>query len=319
MLVDVLWILAGLVGLAVGGEFLVRGAVAVALRLHITPAVVGLTVVAAGTSMPELVVSVMASLRGNPDVAIGNVLGSNIFNLGFVLGTCALIVPLPATRSAARIEYPFLVAVTLGSIVVMLGGINRVEGAMLLGLLVAFLWFMIRRARRDPEARAEAQALLDAEGPSSGARFLLDIAFLVGGFVALRYGAAWVVEGATSIAASMGVSQRVIGLTVVAMGTSLPEFASSLVAAARGRTDLAVGNIVGSNIFNLLGILGVGALIRPMVISGEFLRGDVWWVLAFTLVLVPVLYVGARRVDRWQAMILAVMFIGYLAWVVRTA
>ncbi len=314
ILTDVLLVLAGLVLLVAGGETLVRGAVGLALRLRVTPAVIGLTVVSAGTSMPELVVSVVAAFRGSPDVAIGNVVGSNIFNLGLVLGVCALAVPLPVERKTMTHEWPFLVLATLVSMVFMAsgGGIGRGEGAVLFLALTGFTVWMVRLARKDVAAS-------EAAGREAGEPEVLvprraavrQTVLVLIGLVCLLAGGNLIVDGATGIARNLGISERVIGLTVVAMGTSLPELASSLIAALRGRTDVAVGNVVGSSIFNLLGIFGVGALLRPLRVDPGFLSGDVWWLLAFTLLLGP-FFVWKRRVGRVGGALISAAFVAYM-------
>ncbi len=313
ILSDVLLVLGGLVLLVAGGEVLVRGAVGLAVRLRVTPAVIGLTVVSAGTSFPELVVSVVAAFRGSPDVAIGNVVGSNIFNLALVLGVCAMVVPLPVGSKTARMEWPFLVLATLVTMLFMRTGhlLNRLEGLALLVALVGFTWAVVASARRDV-ARQEAADREAGTAPATESPGLPRQAILVGaGLVLLLVGGNLIVDGATSLARAVGISERVVGLTVVAMGTSLPELASSLIAALRGRTDVAVGNVIGSSVFNLLGIFGLGSLFRPLVVDPRFLASDLWWMLGFTLVLAPAFIYG-RRVRRWYGAGLLALFAVYM-------
>jgi len=309
----VLLIVGGLVLLVAGGEILVRGSVGLAVRLRVTPAVIGLTVVSAGTSFPELVVSVVAAFRGSPDVAIGNVVGSNIFNLALVLGVCAVVVPLPVESKTARFEWPFLVLATAVTMLFMATGrmIGRPEGAVLLVALAAFTWAMVRLARRDV-ARQEAADREAGVGPGGEHPGLpRQVILVAGGLVLLLIGGNLIVDGATALARAVGISERVVGLTVVAMGTSLPELASSLIAALRGRTDVAVGNVIGSSIFNLLAIFGVGSLLRPLAVDPSFLASDVWWMLGFTLVLAPA-FVYGRRVRRWYGVGLLAVFALYM-------
>lgn len=307
---DVLLVVAGLVLLGAGGEVLVRGAVGLAVRLRLTPAVIGLTVVAAGTSMPELVASLIANLTGKPDIAVGNVIGSNIFNIGLVLGLSSLVIVLPVEKKTTKIEWPFLLLITLFTTLLMKNGfIGRAEGVLLAAVLVAFMGIMIHFARLDDD---EGSAV-DGDRP----RALVVWGLVLAGAVLLPLGGKFVVDGASSLAIRMGVSQRVVGLTVVAMGTSLPELASSLIAALRGRTDVAVGNVIGSNMFNLLGILGTVAIVRPLPVGAEFFGFDVWWMIAFTVLLAPVLYWGRRRVSRIDGVILLVVFTAYMVLLAR--
>ena len=310
MALDLVRILVGFAVLVAGGESLVRGAVGLSLRLRVTPAVIGLTVVSAGTSMPELMVSVVAALRGNPDVAVGNVIGSNIFNLALVLGVCAVVVALPVLSKTLRLEWPFLVGASLVAFLFMKNGISRGEGAVLLLSLVAFVAWMVRLARRDVEREEEAKGVLALEGPPPP-RLLVQLLLVGLGLVFLFLGGQLIVSGATAFALKVGISERVVGLTVVAMGTSLPELASSLIAALRGRTDVAVGNVVGSSIFNLLGIFGVAALLHPLTIHQRFLVSDIWWMLAFTL-LFGVLAVIRRKIGRVEGILLLVAFVAYM-------
>ena len=284
MLLDLLGVVGGLIALVLGGESLVRGAVALSLRLRVTPAVIGLTVVSAGTSMPELMVSVVAAFKGSPDVAVGNVVGSNIFNLALVLGVCALAIPLPVLPKTYKLEWPFLVLATLGTIFFMSSGhIGQAEGAVLLAALIVFVWFMVRLSRRDVEIEEAAALAVGAEAPANPGGLIRQTFLILLGMGLLFWGGELVVTGAVGLAARAGISERVIGLTVVAMATSLPELVSSLIAALRGRTDVAVGNVIGSSIFNLLGIFGVAAILKPLAVDARFLAGDVWWMLGFTL------------------------------------
>jgi cation:H+ antiporter len=311
MTADVLLVVAGLVLLGVGGEVLVRGAVGLAVRLKLTPAVIGLTVVSAGTSAPELVASLIANLSGKPDVAVGNVIGSNIFNIGLILGISSLVIVLPVEKKTTKIEWPFLLLVTLFTSLLMGNGlIGRTEGVVFVAVLVAFMWAMIHFARWD----TAGEEGVEHGQPEAVAAWALVLV----GVILLPLGGKFVVDGASSLAMKMGVSQRVIGLTVVAMGTSLPELASSVIAALRGRTDVAVGNVIGSNLFNLLGILGTVAIVRPLPVGAAFFHSDVWWMIAFTVLLAPVLYWGRKRVSRIDGVILLTVFIAYMTLLVRS-
>ena len=307
MVLDTLAIAGGLVLLALGGEFLVRGAVGLARSFRVTPAVIGLTVVAAGTSMPELVVSVLAAFQGSPDIAVANVVGSNIFNIGLVLGLTALILPLAVESTTVRIEWPFLLVISVGVYLLALDGLGRLEGLLMIAVLVVFVVFMVRQARVHPEM---------GEGvPDEPAGHLLrDLVLLAVGIGMLIGGGKLIVTGASDIARALGVSERVIGLTVVAMGTSLPELASSLVAALRGRSDVAVGNIIGSCVFNLLGILGVGSVLVPLSMNPRIASVDLPWMLGFTLLVGPLILFG-RRLGRIDGTLLTGLFAVYMVLV----
>lgn len=309
MALDLVLVVAGLALLGGGGEVLIRGAVGLARSLRVTPAVIGLTVVSAGTSFPELVVSLLANLRGSPAVAVGNVLGSNIFNIGLILGLCALFITFPVGRKTLRIEWPVLMGISLLAVLLMRGGmVGRVEGLVLLAVLVAFNVGMVRLARREFDAEEEGRAAAEEIPPSKPRRAVL---YTVLGLILLPVGAELVVRGAVGIATQLGVSERVVGLTIVAMGTSLPELASSLAAAVRGRTDVAVGNVIGSNVFNLAGIVGAAALVKPLTVQPLFLRADALWMLGFTLLLAPLLYFD-RKIGRMDGIVLLAMFVLYM-------
>lgn len=301
---------AGLFLLFAGGEVLVRGASSLAARLRVSPLVIGLTVVAFGTSAPELAVSLEATLSGAQDIALGNVLGSNIANIGLILGITALLRPARVEARLVRIDAPLMVGASLLLLVLLADGlISRPEGIVLLVGLVGWIGFTGVAAGRESEAvRAEF-----AEGaPRSLSGVVMAVLYVVTGLGALVLGGRLLIDAAVSIAASAGVSQAVIGLTVVAVGTSLPEFATSVIAGLRGRGDIAVGNIVGSNLFNVLGILGVAAIVRPLG------RGDIDWMtlvmfLAIALLVFPLLYTR-RRLSRPEGALLLVVYGTYVAW-----
>ncbi|RCW81718.1 calcium/sodium antiporter [Paracoccus lutimaris] len=293
MIVDIALVLAGLIALVIGGEYLVRGATALSLRLGLPPLIVGLTVVAFGTSAPEMIVSVAAVLNGSPDIALGNVIGSNIANVLIVLGLPALIAGIRTDQADLRESWALMVAATLLVILFAhLGPIHWPQGLIMLGALVLVVWRQITTARRDA-------ALTPASGDSIGAelgggaelapwrRILLWLGI---GLVALPVGGQVLVTGATDIARLLGISEAVIGLTLVAVGTSLPELATSVIAALRGRADLALGNVIGSNIFNILSILGVTALIGTLPVPEQMMNRDLWIMLATALLPAPFLF-----------------------------
>ena len=313
MLVDALTSVCGLALLVGGGELLVRGATALALRFRVSPAVVGLTVVAAGTSMPELVVSVGAALRGVPDMAVGNVVGSNIYNVLLILGLAALVRPLTTTWTTVRLEWPVMaVAAWTMHLLARDGSLDRLEGAYLLAGLIAFLAWTVQMARNAvPAAERETlEGVAEARSGSTTASWARSIAGVVGGVALLGLGASLLVDGATSLAVGFGVSERVIGLTVVALGTSLPELITSVLAAWRGQAGIAVGNVVGSNIFNILGILAATALVLPVPVNAATLELDNWVMLGATLLLLPLMWTGFR-IERWEG---GLLLAGAVAW-----
>lgn len=310
MTADVLLILAGLLVLTLGAEGLVRGGAALALRLGITPLAVGLTVVAFGTSSPELVVSVSTALEGRGDLAVGNVVGSNIFNVALILGVAALVRPAAVHSQTVRIDVP----IVIGSSVLMWafladGRLGPLDGAVLLAGAGAYTAFTLWQARREaPEVQAEGEAAVTAApGP-----VWRDALFVAGGLALLVGGARMLVAGAVSIAEAAGLSEAVIGLTILAAGTSLPELATSTVAAVRGQSDIAIGNVVGSNIFNVLGILGVSALVSPLAPGGVG-PVDLGVMLVLALALLPLLRTGFR-LDRAEGALLLLTYVGYTAY-----
>lgn len=283
MVVDVLFVVAGLALLVFGGDMLVKGAVNLSLRLGITPLVVGLTVVAFGTSAPEMIVSLSAAWRGATDLALGNVVGSNIANVLVILGAAAIFSPIVTRGHDLRESWAMMMAASVLLIgLAFFGSLGRIDGMVLLAVLALIIWRQLSTAR--PEDVDEI------EGAALGARWKQIILWLVLGLVLLPVGADLLVRGATDIARAFGVTEVVIGLTLVAIGTSLPELAASVAAALRGRSDMALGNVVGSNIFNILSILGVTALFAPLPIPPELMRFDLWVMLASSALLAPFLF-----------------------------
>jgi len=305
-------LLLGLVLLYFGGEGLVRGSTALALRLGLTPLVVGLTVVAFGTSAPELVVSVSAALEGQGDIAIGNALGSNILNIGLILGLTALICPLKVQLQILRIDAPIMVAVSLFTVWILSDRqILRPEGAMLLGGLLLYVIFTVIYARRiKPSSEVAAEFAEAIHLPKGGIG--RDVVFIIGGLALLVVGSQLMVDGAVILARSFGISEAVIGLTIVAVGTSMPELVTCIVAAFKKEPDIALGNIIGSNIFNLLGILGAAALVKP--IHGPGIQTvDIYVAVGFAIVLVPILWTGSKLM-RWEGGLLLAAYAGYMVW-----
>ena len=304
---------AGLVLLFGGGEFLVRGAVLVSRRLGLSPLLIGMTVVAWCTSAPELVVSLGAALEGRSDIAVGNVVGSNIFNILGVLGAAALITPIVVDPRAMRRDTVVMIVSAAALVfVAATGEITRVPAAALLIALLAYVVISYRsEARRPSLPSATLHENESAEIEVSGS-VISGVAYLLGGLAALVIGSRLLVVGASDIARTLGVSEAVIGLSLVAVGTSLPELATSIIAALRKHADVAVGNVVGSNIFNILGILGVTALVKPIGIAEQIASVDVWIMLAASLALVPML-LWRGRLGRSTGGMLLLGYAAYLA------
>ncbi|CAN5622908.1 calcium/sodium antiporter [soil metagenome] len=304
--------LVGLAAVVAGAELLVRGASRAAAALGISPLVIGLTVVAYGTSAPELAVSLSASASGRPDLAVANVVGSNVFNVLAIVGLCAVVAPVAARARVVRREIPVMVVVTLAFVGLAAdGAVTRLDGVLLLVGMVVLAWFTLR------SERTEAPAASSRPAPTNLA---LDAALVLAGLVLLVAGARWLVGAATATAAALGVSELVIGLTVVAAGTSVPELATSLVAVLRGQRDIAIGNIVGSNLFNVLGILGISALAAPggLRVVEQVLALDAWVMLGAAAILLPMAITGAAVV-RWEGVVLLVGYVAYTAVVVAVA
>jgi len=302
---------AALALLAGGAELLVRGASALALRVGISALGVGLTVVAFGTSAPELVVSLSAALRDAGDIAVGNVVGSNICNIALILGLAALFKPTAVHAKVLRLDAPLMVGVSFLAVGMLgTGGVvSRIDGALLVGALVGYVAATLVQARRETlEVRKEF-----AEGihPVRG-RLAVSILLVVAGLAGLMAGGNLLVNSAVTLATAFGVSQAVIGLTIVAVGTSLPELATSLVAAIRGQGDIAVGNVVGSNVFNLLGILGISALARPLP-QGDIAWTDLGVMVFLAIVLLPIARTGSI-ISRLEGLFLIAFYAAYLAW-----
>lgn len=313
MTLAILYLVLGLVLLYYGAEALVRGSSSLALRLGLSPLVIGLTVVAFGTSSPELVVSLKAGLAGQGNISVGNVVGSNICNLGLILGLCALVTPVATTSQIVRMDIPIMIAVTaFATFLLSNGTLTRTEGTLLATLLLAYVIFSIRLARRQP---ADALGAEFGEAVKVSKRGLaVDLLMVAGGLVLLVFGARFLVDGAVIIARAFGWSDALIGLTVIAIGTSLPELATSLVAAVKKEADIALGNIVGSNIFNLLGILGITAMVTPLAESGISLI-DYAVMAVFALVLWPMAY-HQKRITRLEGAILLAGYAAYVSWLV---
>ncbi len=313
IMTDALWAIGGLVVLMLGADLLVRGASGLAARLGIPPLVIGLTVVALGTSAPEIAVSVDAALDGRPDVALGNVVGSNIFNILLILGVSAVFAPLVVKSQLVQFDVPVMVGVS--ALPLLIGWdrlISRVEGVFLLALLAAYLATLVWWSKRGRDSVVAVTSNPEAARPPGSV--LLQIACALGGLACLVLGADALVEGATSIARTVGVSELVIGLTLVAAGTSLPELATSVLASMRGERDLAVGNVVGSNLFNVLAVLGAGAVAGGGIpIASGLLHFDFPVMLAVAIAALPVFVTGAS-ISRREGTVFIAYYVLYAVY-----
>ena len=314
---SILLVAGGLVLLALGGELLVRGSVGMATRLGISPLLAGLTIVGFGTSMPELATSVQAAMAGSPGIAIGNVLGSNIANILLILGVSALILPLPVNpASFQRDSIAMGGAALLCTGAVLLGVIGPVIGAVLVACLIGYLYWAYKSESAAPcpeGARHEAEAAEHPVPPNTGPIVL--VGMIIAGLAAAIFGAGWLVDGAVVLASSAGLSESVIGLTVVAVGTSLPELIACVIAVLRKHEDVALGNVVGSNIYNILGILGITSMVKPIAIPPEVAQFDVWVMLGVTALLLVQLRSG-WKLSRAEGGLLLALYIGYTAFLV---
>lgn len=310
----------GLGLLLVGAELLVRGAATLANRMGIPPLVVGLTVVAFGTSSPELAVTVQSAMEGRADLALGNVVGSNVFNVLFILGISGLLAPLVVSRQLVRVEVPVMIGVSGLVWVLALDGIlSRPEGILLVAALVAYLWFQLRMARKEPGGEDVDAPGVPSPEEARAASIPLQLVFIVVGLVMLVLGSRWLVNGAVEVATRLGVSQLVIGLTVVAAGTSLPEVATSILASIRGQRDIAVGNVVGSNVFNLLGVLGVaGALSTGIVVPAAALAFDLPVMTVVAVACLPIFFSGLV-IARWEAALFLAYYVAYTVYLILRA
>jgi cation:H+ antiporter len=290
---SVLFIFLGLVLLVVGGNFLVRSSVALSFRFHISKMVIGLTVVSFATSAPELLVSIQAALDGFSDISLGNVIGSNIANIGLVLGVTAIIAPLTIDQDFYKFNWPVMMLLSVALYFILSSGrvISRVEGFALLSTLFIYLYLLIRRARKTRETAVHV--VLD-EALVTVSSFKIIVWFLIGG-VALFFGSQLLVTGAVDLATIMGISERVIAVTMIAVGTSIPELAASVIAALKKEKAISLGNLIGSNIFNIASVLGITAIIQPILVKSEaVLSSDIFWMLGFSAVLIPLAFLPKK-------------------------
>ena len=321
MLISITQLIGGFILLVWGADRLVAGASALARNLGVSPLIIGLTIVAFGTSAPELIVSAVAAFRGNPGLAVGNAIGSNIANIGLILGITAAIYPLRVESETLKREYPVLMLIMIGSFIMAADLIyDRTEGWLLLfGLLALVIWmvrFGMRRGTEDPLAR-EFAAEIPRDMPTGYAVLWLSV-----GLIVLPLSSSFLVDGAIFIARSLHVSEAVIGLTIIALGTSLPELAAALTSALRQEDDLAIGNVIGSNMFNILGVLGIAAAVHPVEVELLMLQQDFPVMFMFTVMLFFMAYGinGPGRISRRSGLLLLTLFTSYqvLIWMTAT-
>lgn len=306
MLTSLILIFSGFVLLFTGAEALVRGSVSFANRLKISPLIIGLTIVSFGTSMPELVVSVQAALQNSPAIAIGNVVGSNIFNIGIILGLASVIYPLKIKLQLVRNETPMMILVALVFWFMFRDfSLSRIEASVLIFLFAGYIFYNFRQAQR-----SDTGEIPDDISQARIKNIFLEIALIIAGPLILVLGANLLMDGSIQIARYFSVSEAVIGLTIVSAGTSLPELATSVVAAVRKQADIAVGNVVGSNIFNILGILGITALITPIQ-TVQINQVDIYVMLVFSMILLPFIRTHFE-LKRWEGSVLLILFLFYM-------
>ena len=323
-LMTFVYLIAGLVLLVAGAEVLVRGAAKLAAQFGISPLVIGLTVVAFGTSAPETAVSVQAALNGSGDIAIGNVLGSNIANVLLILGITALVAPLIVSRQLIRLDVPLMIGASLITYALAWdGSLSRLDGALLFAAVVGYTLFLIISSRRESAAAAADDEFAKEFGldePAKPHASLINAGLIIAGLVLLVAGSNFLVEGAVILARALGLSELVIGLTVIAIGTSLPELATSVMAAIRGERDIAVGNIVGSNLFNLLCVLGLASLVSPQAISvaANALAFDFPVMIAVAIACLPIFFAG-YTINRWEGLLFVAYYAAYTLYLVMVS
>lgn len=307
IMIDIFFVAVGVALVLWGADRLTDGATALAQRMNISQMVIGLTVVAMGTSMPEFFVSLVSAIKGTPDLAVGNVVGSNIFNTMLIVGVSAAVAPMAINRSTVKKDIPFAIVATAMLVVMCLdGNISRLDSGILFAAFLFFMFYTLRMARQGKVAAEE--------GEKENLSMCMSLVFIVVGLACLIGGSNLFVNGATGIARALDVSDAVIGLTVVACGTSLPELATSVVAARKGSSAMAIGNVIGSNVFNILMILGVTGLVKPMCIEGITMAD--MFVMLLGLALLWMFSYTKYKIARWEGVVLTSLFCGYIAWLV---
>lgn len=318
----ILLFIAGLILLILGADLLVRGASRLAAAFGVSPLVIGLTIVAIGTASPEIAVSLQAAANGQADLTLGNVLGSNIFNIFFILGVTSIVAPIVIAEQLIRKDAPILLGVSLLTFALAFdGNLNAMDGIILGALLTAYIIFALKQSRSESKkVQKEYAEEYAPKEPQTTRNTVVNIIFILIGLGLLVLGSNWLVDSAVQIARVLGISELVIGLTIVAVGTSLPEVATSVIAALKGESDIAVGNAVGSNIFNLLGVLGIGALVSPNGIAVEehVLQFDMLVMVFAALVTLPVFYVD-NQISRMEGGLLLAYYVVYVVYIIMQA
>jgi cation:H+ antiporter len=305
-------LIGGLIVLIIAGEALVRGAVGIALKFNIPTLVIGMTIVSFGTSAPELVVSLKAALNGHAELAIANVIGSNIANIALVLGITTMILPIVVKRSTARIDWPIMMGTTILFFIFILDQkIVWYEGIILTTGLIAFNYYMFWSAKKGEKPEVLDDDIEDVKKTS----MLVNVLYIGVGAIGLSFGGSWLVDGAKVIASNFGVSEHIIGVTIVAFGTSVPELITSVVAAFKKHTDISVGNLIGSNIFNILGVVGITSIVKEIPVSLGVITNDIYWLLAISFLVFPLMIIG-YKINRLRGFALFSAYSIYIYFVV---
>lgn len=309
---SILYLIAGLILLVIGGEFLVRSSVGLSFKLKISKIVIGMTVVSFATSAPELLVSLQAALDGHPDLALSNVIGSNIANIALVLGVTAVISPLVVDKDFYKFNWPMMALLSLMLYYFLLNDniLSQLEGIILFTILIVFIYFMIKASRKNT-INAKVEKVDESLSKTSWAKI---VTWLLIGGVALYFGSELLVKGAVEIATNLGVSERIIGVSMVALGTSVPELAASVIAALRKEKAISLGNLIGSNIFNIASVLGLTAIITPIqVVDKALLSNDIIWMLAISLLLLPLVFAPKKlEISRYKGFILLLSYVVFI-------
>jgi len=309
---EYLLLIGGLILLILAGEALVRGAVGIALKYNVSTLVIGMTIVSFGTSAPELLVSLKAALAGHPEISIGNVIGSNIANIALVLGITTMILPIAVRRSTVALDWPIMMISTiLFYLFTLNANIEWWEGAIFFIGLLVFNVYIFWKSKKTGNESTEFEDI----DTDKFINIYKSIGFVIAGAIGLAVGANWLLEGAVVIARDVGMSEHVIGVTIIAFGTSVPELVTSVMAAFKNQTDISVGNLIGSNIFNLLGVLGITAVVREIPVTEQVLTNDIYWVLGISLLLFPLMIIG-YKIDRLKGFILFLAYCVYIYFVV---
>lgn len=307
MLLNIIWMIAGIALVLWGADRLTDGAVAIAERMHISQMVIGLTIVAMGTSMPEFFVSFMSALKDTPDMAVGNVVGSNIFNTLLIVGCAALVTPIMILPATVKKDIPFAMVASVALLLMCLdGNISRIDAVVLLGLFAVFMYITLKGAKENEQPMQQT--------PAKGGKPFMSVVWIFVGLVCLVFGSNLFVDAATVIARQLGVSDAVIGLTIIAGGTSFPELATSVVSARKGQSGIAIGNVLGSNVFNILLILGITGVMSPMTLQG-ITTVDLT-MLVVSMVMLWLFSFTKYTLARWEGALLTIVFIGYMSYLV---